>query len=327
MAKKKVRVGLIGCGGNMRNAHIPRLQADGAVALAAVADTAQEPARLLMEKWGTETAYYADYRKMVRDEDLAAVLISSPHSTHYAQVRYALERGVHVLVEKPLTIGARKARVLVGLARKKRRMLVVSYQRNFMPPHAYARELVKQGALGRINGVVAYVTQHWGGGKGWRMVPELSGGGMFMDTGSHLVSSLLWITGLQPVEVSAFMDNRGKDVDIDAVVNARFANGALGSLNFIGSASRHDERLAIHGAKGTLVFHLHQWGIREVLLNGEPLQVPKRVAEDTPDAALLRWIRNGGKGYERPDFAVEVAKFTEAAYKSAERGAPVRMRQ
>ena len=159
------------------------------------------------------------------------------------------------------------------------------------------------------------------------MVPELSGGGMFMDTGSHLVSSLLWITGLQPVEVSAFMDNRGKDVDIDAVVNARFANGALGSLNFIGSASRHDERLAIHGANGTLVFHLHQWGIREVLLNGEPLQVPKRVAEDTPDAALLRWIRNGGKGYERPDFAVEVAKFTEAAYKSAERGVPVRMRQ
>ena len=99
MAKKKVRVGLIGCGGNMRNAHIPRLQADGAVDLAAVADTAQEPARWLMEKWGPEPACYADYRKMVRDEDLAAVLISSPHSTHYAQVRYALERGVHVLVE------------------------------------------------------------------------------------------------------------------------------------------------------------------------------------------------------------------------------------
>lgn len=324
MAKKKIRVGLIGCGGNMRNAHIPRLQADGAVDLVAVADTAEEPARLLMEKWGAETGYYTDFRRMIRNEALDTVMISSPHSTHYAQVRYGLERGLHVLVEKPLTTGSRQARALVDLAKKKKRLLVVSYQRNFYPPHVYARELVQQGALGKINGVVAYVTQRWGG-KGWRMVPELSGGGMFMDTGSHLVSSLLWITGLEPAEVSAFMDNRGKQVDIDAVVNARFGNGALGSLNFIGSASRHDERLAIHGDKGTLVFHLHQWQIVDVLLDGEALVVPKRVGEDTPDAALLRWIRNGGKGYERAEFAVQVARFTEAAYRSVERGRPVKV--
>ena len=146
-----------------------------------------------------------------------------------------------------------------------------------------------------------------------------------MDTGSHLVSSVLWITGLQPVEVSAFMENRGKPVDIDAVINARFRGGAVGSMNFVGSASRHDERLAIHGDKGTLVFHLHQWQVREVLMNGEALQVPKRVVEDSPDAAWLRWMRNGGKGYERAEFAVQVAKFTEAAYRSVERGRPAKM--
>ena len=77
MAKKKIRVGLIGCGGNMRNAHIPRLQADGAVDLVAVADTAEEPARLLMEKWGAETGYYTDFRRMIRNEALDTVMISS----------------------------------------------------------------------------------------------------------------------------------------------------------------------------------------------------------------------------------------------------------
>ena len=133
-------------------------------------------------------------------------------------------------------------------------MLVVSYQRNFYPAYACARELVQKGVLGQIKGIVAYVTQNWGG-KGWRMVPELSGGGMFMDTGSHLVAAVLWITGLTPVKVSAFMDKRGKQVDMDAVINARFRGGALGSLSFVGSASRHDERLAIHGDAGTLVFH------------------------------------------------------------------------
>ena len=325
MAKKRIRVGLIGCGGNMRGGHVARLKADGAVELVAVADTAAEPAQLLMEKWGAEVAYYSDYRKMVRGETLDAVLVSSPHSTHYAQARYALERGLHVLVEKPLTIGSRRARTLVDLARRKRRLLVVSYQRNFFPPHVYARELVRQGALGKITGVIAYVTQDWGSAGGWRMVPELSGGGMFMDTGSHLVSSVLWITGLQPVEVSAFMDNRGNPVDIDAVVSARFRGGVLGSMNFIGSAGRHDERLAIHGDRGALVFNLHQWQVREVLLNGEALEVPKRIVEDSPDAAFLRWIRNGGKGYEPAEFAVQVAKFTEAAYRAAQRGKPVKV--
>ena len=90
MGKKKIRIGLIGCGGNMRNAHIPRLQADGGVELVAVADTAEEPARLLMEKWGKETGFYPDYRRMIRSETPDAVMVSSPHSTHYAQVRYAL---------------------------------------------------------------------------------------------------------------------------------------------------------------------------------------------------------------------------------------------
>ena len=315
MAKRKIRVGLIGCGGNMRGAHIPRLKADGRVELVAVADPEEASARQLLEAWGAEAAYYADYRQMIGADALDGVLISSPHSTHYAQAHYALERDLHVLVEKPLTTKARHAQALIDLAAERERILVVSYQRNFYPAYAYARELVQKGALGELKGVVAYVTQNWGG-RGWRMVPELAGGGMFMDTGSHLVAAVLWITGLTPVKVSAFMDKRGKRVDMDAVVNARFRGGALGSLSFVGSASRHDERLSIHGDEGTLVFHLHQWQVREVLLNGEPLVVPKRVKEDTPDAAFLRWIRNGGKGYEQADFAVAVAKFTEAAYRS-----------
>ena len=100
MAKRKIRLGLIGCGGNMRGAHIPRLKADGRVELMAVADPEEASARQLLEAWGAEAAYYADYRQMIGANALDGVLISSPHSTHYAQARYALERNLHVLVEK-----------------------------------------------------------------------------------------------------------------------------------------------------------------------------------------------------------------------------------
>jgi predicted dehydrogenase len=325
LAKKKIRIAMIGCGGNMRGAHVPRLHEDGRVELAAVADTEESQARLLMEKYGREVPWYPDHRALLRKEKLDAVFISSPHAAHYAQVRAALEKDLHVLVEKPLTISPGRARALIELAHRRRRFLQVSYQRNYYAPHVYARELIAKGALGEIRGVVAYVTQNWSGVRGWRLVPELSGGGMFFDTGSHLVASTLWVTGLQAERVSAFIDNEDKAVDLKAAVSVRFRNGALGTLNTFGSASRHDERLAIHGSQGCLVFHLHQWQVKAALLDDEPLEIPARIKQDNPDAALFRWMRTGGRGYEEPWYALEVARLSDAAYRSARLGRPVKV--
>lgn len=325
MSKKKIRLGLIGCGGNMRGAHIPRIQEDGNVDLVCVADPSEDQARALMEKWGKPAVHYADHRRMLRENELDAIFISSPHAMHYEQAKLALERGLHVLCEKPLTISSRHTKALIALSEKTKRFLMVSYQRNYYAPHVYARELVRKGAIGELRGVVSYVTQNWGRVGGWRIVPELSGGGMFMDTGSHLVASTLWITGLEPAEVSAFMDDVDKPVDLNAVVNVRFKNGAVGTLNTFGNASRHDERLAIHGSEGCIVFHLHQWAIKAVLVNDEPMQIPPRIRETSPDAAFFRWIRGSSRDYEPPDFALQVARLSEAAYKSVQQKKPVKV--
>ena len=325
MARKRLKIGLIGCGGNMRGAHVPRIKDDGAVDLAAVADTSEEAASALMDRWGGDVPFCTDYREMIEGHRLDAVMVSSPHAMHYEQVDYVLDRNLHALVEKPLTISSSHTRALIGKAAARNRILLVSYQRNFMAPHVYARELIREGAIGEVRGVVAYVTQNWGGVQGWRLDPVLSGGGMFLDTGSHLVASTLWITDLKPLEVSAFLDRVDKEVDINMVVAVRFEGGAYGTLNTFGNASRHDERIAIHGSKGSLVFHLHQWHVKSVLLNDEPLKVPARIREDTPDAAFFRMIRNGGPGYELPHFALAVSQVSEAAYTSVAEGRPVRV--
>lgn len=322
---KKIRLGLIGCGGNMRGAHVPRIQEDRYVSIGCVADPVEEQANQLMERYGKQVPYYADFEQMIRSEDLDAIFISSPHSMHYEQARLALNRELHVLVEKPLTISSRHTKALIALAEKKSRFLQVSYQRNYYAEHTYARELIRKGVIGELRGMVSYVTQNWGGIRGWRLDPELAGGGMFMDTGSHLVASTLWMTGLEPVEVSAFMDNADKKVDINAVVNIKFKGGAVGTLNTFGNALVHDERIAIHGSKGCIVFHLHQWRVRDVLVNNEPMQIPARIRETSPDKAFFKWIRSGGKGYETPDFALQVARVSEAAYKSVEVRKPVKV--
>lgn len=171
--------------------------------------------------------------------------------------------------------------------------------------------------------MVGYVTQDWLGNLGWRLVPKLSGGDMFIDTGSHLVAVILWLTGMTPLGVSAFSNRDGATVDVNTVVNVRFRGGAMGTLSTFGNAGRHDERIAVHGAKGCIVFHLHQWQVKSVSYNDEPLKVPDRVRDSTPDADFLRWIRTGQRGYTWPDFTVQVARLTEATYKADRLKKPV----
>ena len=327
MPRKRLSVVLMGAGGNMRNAHVPRIVADGSVEIAAVADPVEAAARQLMEKAGGEVPYFRSWRTMLAKVNADGALISTPHRDHYSQTKACLERGLHTLVEKPLVIKPLHAKRLLALAVEQERALVVAYQRHWMPHFVYARELVRKGALGEIRGVVAYVTQRWVGVGGWRLDPELAGGGMFMDTGSHLVASMLWVTGLRPRAVTASFDNAGRKVDINGGLVVDFGGGAIGALATTGDAARHDERLAIAGSEGSLVLRLHQWRVQSLLLNDEPVELPKRIVADTPDAAFFRWMRTGLKGYETQDFALQVSRLTEAAYRSAANGKPAKVRR
>ena len=326
MAKKRLTAVLMGCGGNMRGAHLPRILADGAVRIAAVADPIEAQAASLMRKAGAKLPYFDDWRAMLEAVPADGAIISTPHRDHFPQARACLERGLHVLVEKPLVIRAAHARNLLALAAKQERALVVAYQRHWMAHFVYARELIQSGALGTIRGVTGYVTQNWLGMGGWRQDPAASGGGMFMDTGSHLVAAALWLTGLRPRTVTATFDNVGREVDVNSAAIARCAGGALLTLATLGNAARHDERLAIAGSEGSLVLRLHGWGLRAMLRDDAPAEPPKRIRASTPDAAFFGWMRRGLGGYETPDFALQVARLTEAAYRAAGSGETVAVR-
>ncbi len=325
MAKKKLRVALIGCGNNMLKAHVPRLLADGAVALVGVADPVPAAARRVIRRWGAEVPYYDDWRRLLREADADGVVISTPHHLHHEQVRAALAAGCDVLVEKPLTISPRRTKALLELADRSGRLLVVGYQRHHMAAYVYARELVRNGRIGEVRGVTGSISQGWFDVGGWRHDPRAAGGGMFMDTASHLVASALWVTGLRPRQVHASVDNRSWPVDANVVVHVVFDQGAHGALSSFGEAGRHDEWLAISGAERSLVLHMHEWGFRSLLVDDEPVKVPARVPDSTPDRSWLGWMRNGGKGYEPAWYAYDTARLTEAVYRSAERRAPVRL--
>ena len=319
-----IKLGLIGCGENMRYAHLPRIAEAKGVRLIAVSDPDEHAIQGLTQTWNQPVHQYHDYRKMIGKNKLDAVIISTPHGLHASQARFAMKHNLHVLMEKPMTIRAADAKALLQLAQNKKRILHVGYQRHHQAAYVHVRKMIATGQLGRLRSVIGYVTQNWfAAGLGWRVDPKLSGGGMFMDTGSHLVAAILFLTGLSIQEVTAFVDNVGVPVDLNTVVALCFVGGAVGTITTIGNAEKHDEQISIHGDKGSITIHQHEWGIIRALHTGQPMKIPASIKEESPDSAFFRWIKSS-KGYVPPDYALQVSRVSEAVYKSAEQKKPIR---
>lgn len=289
-------------------------------------------------------ATYETPAAMYRDGDLDAVLVATPHTLHYDHVVDALDGGLHVLCEKPLTTDLGEARDLTERAESGDETLMVGYQRHLNPVYVRAR---KRFALGDATPTWAtvelaenWLPRHRGT---WRTDPDLSGGGFLYDTGSHLLDALLWTTGLTPTEVSArmtFAEGEGvgdahaagdaagaRRVDDWTDLTVSFAEGAKASMTTNATAPTVREHLHIWDDDGAVYLDGRQWRVRdyvEVDAQGGTSS-PWVNVDDRPSkaAAFVDAVRGERAPPATARDALRVTAVTEAAYEAAERGDPV----
>ncbi len=325
----KVRVLVIGAG-NMGRSHIKHLLQVPDVDIVGLADpspTAIADTRARFAQLA-DTPAFADWTAALTTVAADAAVIVTPHSQHFAQGMGCLEAGLHVLMEKPFVAGSTDAARLVAVAHERGKHLAVAYQRHLEGTYMYLRDLIRTGALGTIQYVAAYQAQAWRTGTlgTWRQDPVLSGGGQLNDSGSHLLDVVLWSTGVTPVEVQAWIHNRGTQVDIDTALQVRCADGALLSFTIVGSASiAWHEDVSIHGSTGTA---LYRNGVLSVARAGEPVATPVP-PEQLPhggsvDRNFIDLIRGRVSEAAAPAACgLRVALVTEAAWDSARLGRSV----
>jgi predicted dehydrogenase len=263
--------------------------------------------------------------EMLAVDRLQAVVITTPHTQHGAHVRAALEAGLHVLVEKPMTTTAKDARELIALAEKTGKVLAIAYQRHGDGKFIKARELVQSGAIGDVRLVHVIIAQDcldiFRPGASWRADPALSGGGHFMDTGSHINDMLLWITGLEPKRVAAFINQEGTLVDVQTAVAVEFTNGAVGNLSYTSLSPEWREEFTFYGTAG--VMRLGAAEPLRVTRRGEDTILPRPAAGGkAPLQNFLDAIQGKAEVQAPPVCGLRVAQLTEAAYKSAQSGKP-----
>lgn len=345
MGRAAVRVGLIGCG-VISGFHARNITERSDAVVIGLADVNADNIAALKERVPAlaGAASYADYRELLAT-DVDAVVIMTPHGLHYSQIREALEAGKHVLTEKPFVTQPEQARELIDLARERGRILMVSYQHARMWPYRYTRQQIAEGRLGELVFYSSQITQHWGRVGGWRRSPTLGEGGILVDTGSHFVDLMLYLTGMRPETVCAFSESDrtapGLDTDarnstpegaaIDMVNGAiiRFDGGRVATLAVVGRGPTL-WNITIVGTKGTIEI-TDRDNIRHIGAEDYPgwigterrnLVPPegRRPETTTPDAEFIDAVRRGDLTTSDAVRGLVVAQLTQAILASAREG-------
>ena len=256
-----LRIGIVGIG-NMGSAHAVQL-AEGRVdsaCLAAVCDCSPERLAWAAQRFGTALAQYRDYRQMLTEGRLDAVLIATPHKLHPPMACDAFEKGIAVLTEKPAGIDIVNVEKMNRAAAASGRPFGIMYNQRTNPLFQKLRSLVRDGTLGEIKRFVWivnnwYRTQAYYDSGDWRATWNGEGGGVLLNQCPHNLDIWQWILGM-PKSVQAFC-REGRyhriSVEDDAVIYGEYENGA--TALFVTSTGEYPgtNRLEISGTRGKAV--------------------------------------------------------------------------
>jgi predicted dehydrogenase len=325
---QEVRVGLLGLGAIAQVVHLPILSQLPGAKLAAVCDVDHAKARALADRFGIERVYRADQDVFAAD-DLDAIVICSPSHLHESQAIAALEGGKHVLVEKPIALGAEEAARVVATAEKTGNALLVAMNNRYRPDVQAVRPFVRGGELGDV----FLVRGAWLNRKvrvvrpTWRHRLATAGGGAMMDLGVQTLDLCTWILDFPAVESVFCHMHRGEAMEVEdtAAVVVRTRTGAAitfaVSWNLIAERDRQYMRfLATRGSAAIsplAVYKEVEHGLLDVTPHMQPGRENVYTASYRQELAHFIEVAAGRQPVVPPREQVELMRVVELAYQSA----------
>lgn len=260
-------VGVVGLGSLGQRLAKQFFELDGSdvVALADVNETALADSGADLNV--PESGRFTNYEAMLDEGGIDAVGIATPNGLHRDQTIAALDRGFHVLCEKPLATSVEDAYEVTRRTEESDRTVMVGYQRHFNPAYDLARERWAEGDREPrfITGEITHDWQsYYNEADNWRMDPELSGGGHLLNVGTHIIDAILWTTGLTPTEVNANVQFHDEEqiFDKQSTINIEFANGAVANVSSTGVVARTREHVHIWDDEGAVYLEGREWDDR-----------------------------------------------------------------
>lgn len=278
-----VRVGLIGCGRIAQVRHIPEYAANKDVRIAGFFDFNYERAAGLAEKYGGKA--YKTLDEMLADENIDAVSVCVANIAHAEDTIAALKAGKHVLCEKPMATTLADCEAMVQAAEKAGKKLMIDQNQRLARAHAKAKELVQEGAIGRV--ITFRTTFGHGGPETWSIDPgkatwffdrTKSAMGAMADLGVHKTDLIQYLLDTKVIATTAKVvtldkkDAEGKLIGVDdnAMCIYEMENGTVGTMTaswtYYGA---EDNSTILYGTKGIMrIYDDPKYSIKLILADG-----------------------------------------------------------
>ncbi|WP_318615697.1 Gfo/Idh/MocA family oxidoreductase [Sporosarcina sp. YIM B06819] len=193
---KKLKIGIIGCGGIAQGKHLPSLsKLTKTVELVAFCDIEIEKAESAAKQYGIADAkVYEDYKELLKDTSIDVIHVLTPNISHAEISIASMEAGKHVLCEKPMAKTAAEAAEMVEVAKRTGKKLTIGYNNRYKSESQHLHKITSRGDLGEIYFAKAHAVRR-------RAVPtwgvfldeEKQGGGPLIDIGTHALDLTLWM--------------------------------------------------------------------------------------------------------------------------------------
>lgn len=315
-----MRVAIVGLG-RAGLVHLEASRTVPGVELVAVYDPAPE-ARGTAAAAGIEA--YTNLERMLSTERLDAVTICAPPADHAALALACLERGLHILCEKPLAMSTRDAVEMFDTARRHGRSLLVASKFRHVPEVNLVRDLIHSGKLGEpVSFAVSFCSPVDMSGR-WNADPARAGGGVIIDNGCHAFDILYFLFGsVTRVHTTQLKPVQRLGVEDSATVRIWAGEGVIGNVDLSWSWSTgRDTYLVVQGTRGAVELGWH--GSRLKLEGQEWRDIGKPYskldAHQRMHAHFLESLAAGREPWIHPLECVRAVAAVEAAYRSLHSG-------
>jgi len=217
----RLRVAVVGCGVQAQLALLPALKANSAIELVALCDIDVRKLHQLSARYNVKR-YYTDFDRLKEENDINAVVIATPNYLHAPMAIAAMESGKDVLCEIPLATSSREVEDMVSTAQRERRRLMPCLATRLRVDVQIVRKYIEHQDLGQLY----YAKTGWLRGRqawspsSWQRERQLAGGGAFLNLGSVLLDSALWLLApARPISIIGVgAGHRGKNGKTDRTV-------------------------------------------------------------------------------------------------------------
>jgi predicted dehydrogenase len=329
---RKIGYAIVGIGKLSQTQLIPALRATRSCRLTALVSGHPDKARRVAAWNGVpeKNIYtYETFDRIADNPDVDVVYVVLPNAMHAEYTIRAARAGKHVYCEKPMAVSTRECDEMIAACKKAGKQLGIAYRLHFEPYNLEVARLAQTCEMGAVQLIEAAACTAVGDPSQWRLDKKLSGGGSLVDIGIYALQAARYISGEEPVSVSArqaIIDRaKFKGIDETMLFNLSFPSGVV--ANCVSSYAVFYNRFVVVAEGGRFVLEpaLNYHGIRGFRSDNKPLSLPDidQFAAEMDDFAAC--VRDGKPTRVPGEEGLRDVRIIEAIYRAAETGRDVRL--